>query len=210
MAFGGDLHPESLRLAYRQGIFPWPMETPGGKPLPLTWFSPNPRAILDFSELHIPRSLERARKRCTWRFTQNQAFEAVIRACARTPRPGQKGTWINSEMLQAYVRFHHEGCAHSVEVWEGETLVGGIYGVDVDGAFAGESMFHLQPNASKLALLHLVDLLRQCGREWMDIQMMTPHLESLGAREISRDEFLEKLARAHARGLRPFSEVDAP
>ncbi|MCM2323434.1 MAG: leucyl/phenylalanyl-tRNA--protein transferase [Oligoflexia bacterium] len=198
LAWGGDLEPETLLLAYSQGIFPWPL----GAHLPLAWFCPPRRAILHFDELHVPRSLERARRQSTYRFTVDQAFERVVRACASQPRPGQRGTWITRPLIAAYVRLHHLGHAHSVEVWQespGEpALIGGIYGVDAGGAFAGESMFHARPNASKLALLHLVDHLRSRGLDWLDIQVMTPHLQALGARELSRDDFLRRLARTRS------------
>jgi leucyl/phenylalanyl-tRNA--protein transferase len=199
LALGGDLHPESLRLAYRQGIFPWPMEG-----LPLAWFCPGERAVLVFDELHVPRSLERARRRSGLRFTVDQAFDDVIARCAESKRPGQGGTWITPPMLRAYVRFHREGDAHSVEAWEGKELVGGVYGVDAGGAFAAESMFYARPDASKLALLHLVDHLRERGLDWLDIQVMTPHMERLGARLVPRDEFLELLAKALKRRRRLF------
>ena len=200
VAIGGDLHPESLLLAYREGIFPWPMDG-----LPLLWFSPPERAVLDFGALHVPRSLERARRRSTLRFTIDRAFAEVIRACAGTPRPGQPGTWITAGIEAAYVRLHHLGVTHSVEAWDGGALVGGVYGVDVDGAFAAESMFFRQPNASKLALLYLIDHLRSRGLDWLDIQVMTPHLERLGARLVLRDDFLLRLQATRARGLRLFS-----
>lgn len=199
VAFGGDLHPDTLLLAYRQGIFPWPIEE-----LPLAWFCPPERAILDFNEIHIPRSLERARKKAHYRFSVDEAFAEVIKRCRSARRPGQRGTWITRELMDAYIEFHRLGYAHSVEVWEGETLVGGIYGVAVDGCFAGESMFHARPNASKLALLHLVDLLRERGLDWMDIQMLTPHLEALGARVVTRDQFLSRLAETQKRQLTLF------
>ena len=200
VAIGGDLHPDSLLLAYRQGIFPWPVEG-----LPLLWFSPAERGVLEFAHLHISRSLARARKRTALRFTIDAAFTAVIRACADTPRPGQNGTWITPQIVAAYTRLHRLGIAHSVEAWNGTRLVGGVYGVDVDGAFAAESMFYHEPYASKLALLHLVDHLLRHGLDWLDIQVLTPHLTRLGARPMPRDEFLEKLRRTRARGLRLFS-----
>ena len=200
IALGGDLEPESLILAYQLGIFPWPIQG-----LPLTWFCPPERAILEFDRIHIPRSLLKVRKKSNYRYTQDQAFEQVIQACARVPRPGQDGTWITRQMSKAYLALHQLGHAHSVEVWNGETLVGGIYGVDAGGAFAGESMFHHESYASKLALLHLCDYLRNQGLDWIDIQVMTPHMEAMGAREISRDEFLKKLALTQARKLRLFS-----
>jgi leucyl/phenylalanyl-tRNA--protein transferase len=199
VAVGGDLDPGTLVRAYQHGIFPWPVEG-----LPLLWFCPRERAILDFADLHVGRSLARARRRSTLRFTVDAAFPAVIRACADMPRPGQEGTWITPGIAAAYGRLHALGVAHSVEAWRGETLVAGVYGVDVDGAFAAESMFHREPDASKLALLHLVDVLRAGGLDWFDVQVMTPHLERLGTRAIPRRDFLARLARTRARGLRPF------
>jgi leucyl/phenylalanyl-tRNA---protein transferase len=200
VAIGGDLHPDSVLAAYRQGIFPWPVEK-----LPLLWFCPAERGVLDFAALHVPRSLARARRQSRLRFTLDQAFRAVIRACADTPRPGQQGTWITPAVIQAYVRLSDMGIAHSVEAWVDDELVGGAYGVDVDGAFAAESMFYRYPNASKLSLLHLIDHLRARGLDWMDVQTLTPHMGRLGARLVGRDEFLDKLQRTRARGLRLFA-----
>jgi leucyl/phenylalanyl-tRNA--protein transferase len=199
VAVGGDLHPQSLLLAYRQGIFPWPVEG-----FPLLWFCPAERGVLVFRELHLPRSLVRARRQTALRFSIDQAFPEVIRACAATPRPGQDGTWITPQIIAAYIRLHRMGITHSAEAWSGERLVAGIYGVEADGAFAAESMFYREPNASKLVLLHLVDHLREHGLDWLDIQVLTPHLARLGAKAIPRDEFLEKLRRTRARGLRLF------
>ena len=199
LAVGGDLHPETLRLAYRQGIFPWPVEG-----LPLLWFSPPERAVLEFRDLHVPRSLARARRRARLHFSIDRAFAEVIGACAEMTRPGQDGTWITPQMRAAYVRLHRLGVAHSAEAWDAGRLVGGVYGVDVDGAFAAESMFYRQPDASKLALLHLIEHLRDRGLDWIDIQVLTPHLARLGAKTISREEFLGRLLRTHARGLRLF------
>ncbi len=199
VALGGDLHSESLLLAYRQGIFPWPM--PG---LPLTWVSPPMRGVLEFSALHIPRSLAKERVRTTFTYTIDRDFPSVIRACSQIQRPDQPGTWITNQMLRAYIRLHQLGYAHSVEVWEGEELVGGLYGVAIDGVYAGESMFHRRPNASKLGLLFLIDHLRQRGLDWIDIQMLTPHMQTLGAREMPREEFLELLATTRTRGYTLF------
>lgn len=199
VAVGGDLHPTSLLLAYRQGIFPWP--SPG---YPLLWFCPPERAVLDFSSLHLPRSLVAARRRSTLRFTFDTAFASVIAACAATPRPGQDGTWITTDIIDAYTRLHQLGIAHSVEAWCGERLVGGVYGVAVDGAFAAESMFYRQPNASKLALLHLIDHLQARGLDWLDVQVLTPHIERLGARAIPRDTFLQRLQATRVRRLQLF------
>jgi leucyl/phenylalanyl-tRNA--protein transferase len=202
LAIGGDLHPQTLRLAYSQGIFPWPVEDRGE--MILAWFCPDPRAILDFKDLHVPRSLQAALKKTKLRFTRDQAFSEVIAACAEAPRPGQRGTWITPELLEAYNELHRHGLAHSVEAWNGPTLVGGIYGVEIQGVVSGESMFYREPNASKLTLLHWIEYLRTHGVEWLDIQMLTPHLKALGAKEISRDEFLSRLKRTHALALKPY------
>ena len=199
VALGGDLHPESLILAYQSGIFPWPI---GG--YPLVWFSPDPRAMLRFDELHIPRRLARVQRQKPYQLTIDGDFGAVIRACARVHTERSDGTWILSEIIEAYTRLHHRGHAHSVEAWSGGRLVGGIYGVDAGGAFAAESMFYTAPNASKLALLHLLEHLKSRGLEWLDIQVMTPHMAGFGAREIPRDEFLKLLAGSRARGLKLF------
>ena len=200
MAAGGDLEPDTILAAYRQGIFPWPH--PG---LPLVWFCPEQRGILDFDLLHVPRRLARDRRHSSFRFTIDQAFRGVIEACSAVPRPGQESTWITPAMKAAYTRLHKLGIAHSVEAWQDDQLVGGLYGVEVDGAFAGESMFHYAPNASKLALLHLVDHLRERGLDWMDIQVMTPHMDALGAVEVSREDFLQRLQATRQRGLRLFA-----
>jgi leucyl/phenylalanyl-tRNA---protein transferase len=199
VAVGGRPEPEFLLEAYRRGIFPWPVEG-----YPLLWFSPPERAILVFEELHVPRSLARERRRSRFRFTFDEAFGRVVRACAEVERPHEDGTWITPAMVRGYEKFHRLGHAHSVEVWEGGELVGGLYGVDAGGAFAGESMFRLRPNASKLALLHLVEHLRARGLGWLDIQVLTPHMEAFGARLVPREEFLERLARALRRGLKLF------
>jgi leucyl/phenylalanyl-tRNA--protein transferase len=171
---------------------------------PLPWFCPKRRGILVFSEMHVPRSLAKARRGRELRFTIDAAFRDVIEACSSLARPGQRGTWITAEMIDAYSELHRRGYAHSVEAWRGEELVGGLYGVDAGGAFAGESMFFLAPSASKLALLHLVDHLAARGLDWLDIQMLTPHMEALGARTESRDAFLKRLEATQARGLRLF------
>ncbi len=196
VAIGGDLHAESVLAAYRQGIFPWPVEN-----LPLLWFCPPERAILRFDRLHVPRSLARSRRRCGFRFAFDEAFDQVIEACASTPRPGQEGTWITDEVLGAYIHLHDLGIAHSVEAWDGSRLVGGAYGVAVDGAFAAESMFYRESEASKLCLLHLIDHLRQRGLHWMDVQTMTPHMQRLGAELIDREKFLALLRSTRGLGL---------
>ena len=199
VAVGGDLAPETLLHAYRNGIVPWPAEG-----LPLLWFCPRERAVLDFDRLHLGRSVNRARRRTSLRFTIDRAFPEVIRACAEMPRLGQGETWITPDIQTAYGRLHRLGIAHSVEAWRDGTLVGGVYGVDVDGAFAAESMFRHESDASKLALLHLIDHVRERGLGWIDIQVLTPHLERLGACVIPRAAFLRRLADTRARGLSLF------
>jgi leucyl/phenylalanyl-tRNA--protein transferase len=195
VAMGEDLRVPTLREAYRKGIFPWPHE---GVPLP--WFSPRRRAVIFLDELHAGRSLRRLAKRAPYAFTIDRAFDDVIRACARVPRPDQDGTWIGPNIITAYSALHAASDAHSIEAWEGATLVGGLYGVDAGGVFTGESMFHVRPNASKLALLFLVEHLRSRGAGFIDCQVMTPHMEALGAREITRSRFLDMLAHAQAQG----------
>lgn len=201
LAIGGDMHPDSLLLAYRQGIFPWPIDEDT-----LAWFCPEQRAILEFSELHVPRSLARVQRRRPYVLTLDQAFPEVVKHCALVKRPGQGGTWITPELFQSYCDFHRLGHAHSVEAWLDDRLVGGIYGVDADGAFSAESMFYAEPYASKLTLLHLIDYLSAKGLDWIDIQVMTPHMQALGAKLIPRDQFLGRLSRTRARGLELFQK----
>jgi leucyl/phenylalanyl-tRNA---protein transferase len=204
VSVGGNLNTLNLLRAYERGIFPWPIEG-----WPLTWFSPQERAIIEFKNLKVPRSLAKVKRRAPFRLSIDAAFRGVILACARVKRAGEQGTWITPQMLGAYCRLHELGHAHSVEAWEGDALVGGLYGVDAGGAFAGESMFYLRPNASKLALLHLIERLQERGLDWLDIQVMTPHMKALGARTITRTEFLEKLAVARERKLKLFEAVTA-
>lgn len=200
VAVGGQLTTDTLLLAYAQGIFPWPMP-----PLfPLVWFCPEERAVLEFCDLHVSRSLAKAQKKLPYEITMDKAFEQVIKICSKTPRPNQDGTWITPAIISAYCKLHSLGHAHSVEVWDQGQLIGGLYGVEIKGAFAGESMFYRKPNASKLALLYLIETLERRGGTWLDIQAMTPHMEALGAKLIPRDEFLKKLAETHSRSLKLF------
>lgn len=199
VALGGSLSTRNLMRAYRRGIFPWPIDE-----YLLPWCCPERRAILDFNELHIPRRLARVQRQTSFVFTIDQAFESVIVSCANVERRGETGTWITPQMIRAYCELHKKGHAHSVEVWEGNTLVGGLYGVDAGGAFSGESMFCHRSNASKLALLHLIEHLGKRGLGWLDIQMMTPHMAALGARTIERSEFLQRLSLAQQRKIALF------
>jgi len=200
VGFGGDLSVENLRGAYRRGIFPWHIDG-----LPLPWFCPERRAVLEFSDLHIPRSLRKEREKTDFTFTIDRNFRRVIENCAKTPRPGETGTWITRDFIHAYDRFHKAGAAHSVEVRNASgELVGGLYGVDAGGVFCGESMFHTESNASKLALLFLIEHLQTHGATWLDTQVMTPHFEVLGAKEIGREEFLDKLAETQKQNLQLF------
>ena len=193
--FGGELSIENLQNAYSKGIFPW--YTPG---IPLPWHCPEPRAIIEFSDLHIPRSLEKARRSGAFTFTIDKDFAAVIRACSKMKRPDQPGTWITEEFIRVYCDLHGAGMSHSVETWDTDgNLVGGLYGVDADGVFCGESMFYHEPNASKLALLFLIDHLKSRGSTWLDTQVLTPHMRGLGAREISRNKFLKKLRESQSK-----------
>ena len=203
VGFGDNLTTTNLLRAYRRGIFPWPFNEHQ-----VPWCCPEERAILEFSELHIPRRLERVRRHNRFHFTVDKAFPEVIRNCATVERKDQSGTWITRRMVKAYCELHQLGHAHSVEVWDGDEIVGGLYGVDAGGVFAGESMFSYRSNASKLALLFLIEHLQQRGSDWLDVQVMSPHLEALGAKEIVREEFLRKLAETQARNLVLFPNTE--
>ncbi len=203
VAFGTPLTPENVREAYLKGIFPW--NTAG---IPLPWHCPERRAILVFDELTVPRSLEKVRRKTELKFTIDRDFRSVMHECALAYRPGQGGTWISPEFEIVYNQLHREGLAHSVEAWHGETLVGGLYGIDAGGVFCGESMFYKTPNASKLALLFLIDYLKERGSTWLDCQVMTPHMEALGAKDVHRNQFLDRLRTTSDLGLRIFDTYD--
>lgn len=187
---GGCLSPEWILTAYRRGIFPWPVVDEEVEIL--AWFSPDPRAVLDFDDLHVPQRLERRIRRGEFEVTFDQAFDEVIEACA-APRKKSDGTWITPTMVDAYQRMHDLGWAHSVEVWQSRSLAGGLYGMALGGFFAGESMFHYQRDASKAAVVFLVERLRQRGFRLFDVQQSTPHLRRMGAKLIRRREFLARL-----------------
>lgn len=186
MFVGGDFKVATLINAYTKGIFPWPH--PG---YPLLWFSPPERGIIQFKNLHIPQSLKKFIKKNNFTFSFDKAFAEVIEQCALVPRPGQDGTWITNKIKNAYLEFHKQGYAHSLECWDGSELVGGIYGVWVGGAFVGESMFFKKDNASKLCLLKLIEFLKAHGHEWMDVQMVTSVVEAMGGEYVPRGEFLK-------------------
>lgn len=187
VAFGGDLTPSRLMLAYRNGIFPW--YSAGD---PILWWSPDPRFILNLDDFKLRKSLRKRMKHFDIRY--DTAFGEVIRACAAVPRPGQEGTWILPEVVDAYEELFAMGYAHSVEAWQEGRLVGGLYGVVVGAVFCGESMFSHVSDASKSALAHLVEHLKARGFEMIDSQIPTEHLRSLGAIEVPRYYYLERLA----------------
>jgi leucyl/phenylalanyl-tRNA--protein transferase len=187
VAVGGDLRPEWLVQAYRQGVFPW-----YGAGYPVMWWSPDPRAVFELDGLHVSRRLRRTIRSGRYTLTVNRAFPAVMRGCADRA----EGTWIIPDMIAAYERLHRLGYAHSVEAWRDGELAGGVYGVALGGLFAGESMFAYQRDASKVALAFLVDRLRQRGYQLFDIQFVTEHTGRLGAVEIPRAQYLARLRRA--------------
>ncbi len=190
LAVGGDLSPERLLLAYSSGIFPWFNEDD-----PILWWSPDPRCILEPDQVRISRSLARTLRRGAFAVTFDRCFHAVIEGCAAVRTEKGEGTWLSSRMADAYLRLHELGYAHSVECWRGEVLVGGLYGVVLGRCFFGESMFHRETDASKVAFVTLVRRLRGEGVELIDCQLPTAHLASLGAVEISRRDFLGRLRR---------------
>lgn len=190
LAMGGDLSPARLLNAYAHGIFPW---YSAGEPI--LWWCPDPRMVFRTDAFALPRRLCRDLRRSRWELRADTAFEPVIDACARSPRPGQDGTWITAEMRAAYVELHRRGHAHSVEVFDGVRLVGGIYGVAVGRMFFGESMFSAESGGSKVALAGLVRILRGWGWPLLDAQVENPHLLSLGGRRIPRPAFLAEVGR---------------
>jgi leucyl/phenylalanyl-tRNA--protein transferase len=188
LALGGDLSPERLELAYKSGIFPWFED---GEPI--TWWSPNPRMVLFLDELIVSKSMRNILNRNSFKVTFNQNFRDVISNCQNIKRDGQNGTWITNDMIEAYCKLNELGSAKSVEVWQNDELVGGLYGVDLGNVFCGESMFSTVSNASKVAFIALVNELKAANYKLLDCQVYNPHLESLGCREIERTDFMEIL-----------------
>ena len=192
VATGGTLDPETLISAYRAGIFPWSSD-----PV-ISWWSPDPRAIFDLDDWRPHRSTARSVRRAGWRFTVDRDFAGVMQACA-SPAPDRPSTWITADFERSYGELHRRGLAHSVEVWDGETMVGGLYGVTLGGFFGGESMFHRATDASKAAVAFLIERLRAGGFTLCDAQVPTPHLARLGATSIPRADYLARLRRALAK-----------
>ena len=188
LAIGGDLSPERLLLAYKSGIFPWFEE---GEPI--FWWSPNPRMVLFLDDLVVSKSMRNILNRNIFKVTFNQNFREVISNCQKIKREGQNGTWITNDMVKAYCKLHELGIAKSVEVWQNEELIGGLYGVDLGHIFCGESMFSKVSNASKVAFIALVNQLKVANYKLLDCQVYNEHLESLGCREIDRSQFMEIL-----------------
>lgn len=188
VAIGGDVHPDRLLVAYQSGIFPWYNE---GEPI--VWFSPDPRMVLYPNQIKISKSMQKLIKNQHFKVTFNQEFESVIRHCKTVQRPGQDGTWITDDLEQSMIALHQRGIAKSVEIWKDNQLVGGLYGLDLGNIFCGESMFSLVSNASKYAFIYLAKKLEKEHYPLLDCQVYNEHLASLGAVEISREQFKEYL-----------------
>ena len=191
LAIGGDLSKERLLLAYGSGIFPWYSEG-----YPIMWFSPDPRLIIELGSVHVSKRLMKTIRSGAFAVRFDTAFEEVMRLCAETNRRGQTGTWITGDMLRAYADLHHDGYAHSVETYRDGELVGGLYGLSLGGVFFGESMFHKVRDASKVALYHLERFLVANDFDFIDSQVPNSHMRSLGGKEVSRNEFLSRLAKS--------------
>lgn len=192
LAVGGDLSADRLILAYRQGIFPWFNEDSL-----ILWWSPNPRMVLFPDKINISKTMRKIIRADKFQITENRCFKEVLEQCSSVERKGQHGTWITESMKSAYLRLHELGFAKSYEVWEKGELVGGLYGIDLDHVFCGESMFSLKSNASKVAFIHLARELKAKKYKFIDCQLYTPHLESLGAEEIPRKEFIKLLLKGN-------------
>ena len=186
IAYSNHIDTKFLIEAYSFGIFPWP----SSELEPILWFCPRQRGVLFFTDLHISKSIRKFIKTSHFKLTLNKNFEEVIINCGKAKRPNQSGTWITSNILTSYLELHKMGYAHSVECWEDEVLVGGVYGVGIGQSFSGESMFYKKPNASKICLIYLIELLVENGFSYLDVQMVTPLLKSFGAKEIPRMDFL--------------------
>ncbi len=204
LAIGGDLAPQSLHLAYSSGIFPWPVSI--NEPIP--WFAPPQRAILFTKDFHISQSLQKLKRQKKYKCTINKDFPAVIRKC-QTVHQQKGGTWINENMLHAYTKLHHLQIAHSIECYNKQNqLVGGLYGISIGQMFAGESMFHIETGASKIAFCFLMDYLQQHKIPWIDCQQLTPLFKNFGAREIPRNDFMKLLEVAIQKPSTLFQDIE--
>ena len=204
VAIGGDLHVESLRLAYKQGIFPWPIS----EEYPLAWFSPEPRAVFETNEIHISKKLRKFIRNCDYKITYNSAFERIITQAREIHKNSKEGTWITPDVIAAYVQLFREGHAYSVEVWQNKEIIGGLYGVCFGHFINGESMFYLKDNASKIALISILHNTQKLGIKYFDTQMITNITGSLGAKEIERDDFLKYVKEATERKDINFTNFD--
>lgn len=198
LCIGGDLSPQRLMLAYQNGIFPWFSNNE-----PILWWSPDPRMVLFPSEIRVSKSLKKKIRKSPFQVRLNTAFEQTIVACSKPRQEKDEGTWLVNEMIEAYIELHHMGVAHSVETWHGDRLVGGLYGICMGKSFFGESMFSLESDASKIALVALADYLSHYGFDLIDCQVTTDHLLTMGAVEISRNAFLDTLKHSIGRQTDP-------
>ncbi len=189
LAIGGNLDEQTLLTAYKQGIFPWPISEDS----PLTWFSPDPRGLLQVKDLHLSKSFEKFLKKTQFKIKFNTQPEKVIRNCAEVSRKHEEGTWITDEVVNAYLNFFAAGHVYTVEVYEGNVLIGGLYGVTINNYLSGESMFHLKTNASKMALYYLILIAKINQIPWIDTQMVTPVIESFGGQHLPRKSFIDLL-----------------
>jgi leucyl/phenylalanyl-tRNA--protein transferase len=190
LAIGGNLEVETIISAYKQGIFPWPIS----KEYPLAWFSPDPRGVFFLDDLHLPKSFVKFLKKNSYKSSFNKAFSEVIHQCSIVNRKNQSSTWITSDIITSYEKLFQQGLAYSVEIWDQERLIAGLYGVCIGDFVSGESMFNLEDNGSKFALYELVTQLKSKNIKWVDTQMVTPVVEIFGGKYISRPEFLKLLA----------------
>ena len=203
VAVGGALDSETLIEAYKSGIFPWPESDD----LPILWFCPNPRGILRFDNIHISRSLKRTLRQKCYEVRFDTAFDEVIACCQNSARKGQDGTWITPKMKTAYMTLHRSGIAHSIEAWMDGELAGGLYGIYINNTFSGESMFHRRSDASKVALVTLLETLHHAGIEWIDTQMLTPVVEALGGELIPKRDYLKLLAQNRENTHIPWMDI---